>query len=165
MQLLFRKFITVILVILGVIVSPIIFADEKTNSDSKPLIFTPNNIKWGKAPESLPKGAQLAVLEGDPSKDGMFTMRIKLPANYRIPPHWHSIFEHVIVISGKLYLGMGDKFDIKQAKSLPAGSFSIMQPKMHHFAFTHDPAIIQVQDIGPWDITYINPQDDPRNKK
>lgn len=141
-----------------------IFAMENSSS-SDHAIFLPQDIKWQDAPDSLPKGAQLAVLEGNPSEAGPFTMRIKMPANYRIPPHWHPIIEHVTIISGTLYIGMGDKFDEKLAKKLPMGSFAFMAPEMHHFAFTHTPAIIQLHGMGPWGITYVNSQDDPRNQK
>lgn len=164
MRILRFKIMTPILFILSLLVSTSIFAEGKAKSDTDHAIFIPTSIKWVKAPEILPKGAQIAVLEGDPNKAGSFTMRLKLPANYRISPHWHSIMEHVTVLVGTLYLGMGDKFDKKQAVALPAGTFAYMQPNMHHFAFTKAPTIIQLQDIGPWDITYVNPQDDPSKK-
>lgn len=137
----------------------------ENNSSPDHTIFIPKDIKWTTAPDVLPKGAEISVLEGDPSKNGPFTLRLKLPTNYRIPPHWHPVIEHVTVISGTLYIGMGDKFDEKLAKELTMGSFAYMQPGMRHFAFTHSPAIIQLHGIGPWGITYVNPQDDPRNHK
>ena len=140
-----------------------IFAMEN-NGTIDHIIILPKDIKWGPAPDSLPKGAQIAVLEGDPTQEGPFTMRLKMPSNYRIPPHWHPTIEHVTVISGSINLGVGDKFDEKTAKKLPTGAFAYMQPEMHHFAFTHEPAIVQLHGMGPWGITYINPKDDPRNK-
>ncbi len=139
-------------------------ANTSTNVDMN-RVFIPKDIQWSDAPNSLPKGAKIALLEGDPTKEGPFTMRLKFPADYRIPPHWHPAIEHVTVISGILYLGMGDKFDTKLAKALPVGAFAYMQPEMHHFAFTRGESIVQLHGIGPWAITYVDPKDDPRSKK
>jgi quercetin dioxygenase-like cupin family protein len=124
--------------------------------------FNPTQLKWMDAPKALPKNAKIAVLEGDPSKSGAFTLRLKFPANYHIPPHWHPGIEHVTVISGNFYLGMGDQFNKQQSKKLPTGSFAFMPAEMHHFAYTKSPAIIQLHGMGPWGINYVNSQDDPR---
>jgi hypothetical protein len=135
----------------------------QNHSDNK--IITPNEMQWTVGPDALPKGAEMVVLEGNPAKAGPFTLRLKVPADYKIPPHWHPVVEHVTVISGTFYMGMGDKFDEKVATEMPVGSFAFMQPKMHHFAFSHDAAVIQLHGVGPWGITYLNPKDDPRNTK
>src|SRR5712692_7333663 len=129
------------------------------------VMVTPNGLDWVDAPPSVPPGAKLAILEGDPTKPGLFTMRIKFPAGYKIPPHWHPAVEHATVISGALNIGIGDKFDPAKAKELPAGSFSMMPAKTHHFAWVKEETVIQVHGIGPWGINYVNPSDDPRNKK
>jgi quercetin dioxygenase-like cupin family protein len=133
-------------------------------SQTNHVMITPADIIWVDAPPSVPPGAKMAVLEGDPVKPGPFTMRIKLPAGYKIPPHWHPAIEHATVISGALNMGMGDKFDIAKTKELPAGSFSMMPAKAHHFAWAKEETIIQVHGIGPWGINYVNPTDDPRKK-
>jgi quercetin dioxygenase-like cupin family protein len=126
---------------------------------------TPDEMKWSQGPNSLPAGSEITLLEGDPTKAGPFTLRLKFPANYRIQPHWHPVTEHVTVLSGSLYMGMGDQFDEKQAIELSTGSFAYMNAKVHHYAFTHDAAVIQLHGVGPWGITYINPKDDPRLAK
>lgn len=133
------------------------------NTESDHAVFTPKDIHWMNGPDSLPKGAKIAVLEGDPSKAGPFTMRLKFPSNYRIPPHWHPVIEHITVISGNFYIGMGDKFDPKISKTLPTASFAYMMPEMRHFAFTKGEAVVQLYGVGPWGITYVDPKDDPRN--
>ena len=122
-------------------------------------------LKWGEGPPALPKGVQVAVLEGDPSKEGLFTIRATMPAGYKIPPHWHPTTEHVTVIEGTLYLGMGEKLDEAKATELKTGGYAALPEKMAHYAFTKDKCIIQVHAIGPFALTYINPADDPRNKK
>lgn len=126
---------------------------------------TADELKWGPAPPSLPPGAELAVLSGDPSKAGQpFTMRAKFPDGYKVPPHWHPTDENVTVIQGTINIGMGDKFDESQAKALTAGSYAVMPKRMHHFAFARGETIIQIHGTGPFAITYVNPADDPRRK-
>jgi Cupin domain len=126
------------------------------------VVINPGSIKWGDAPPSLPKGAKLAVLYGDPSKAGPFCIRLMAPAGYKIPPHWHSQAEALTVISGTFYLGMGDKMDATAAQPLKAGGFHYLPPKEHHFAFSKATSVVQVNGEGPFDITYINPADDPQ---
>lgn len=157
-----QRFITYTLSTIVLATTSLSFAAD-TNSNHK--IFTPNDIQWSTNIDSLPKGVEVAVLEGDPSKTGPFTLRLKMPANYRIPPHWHPGIEHVTVLSGTFYMGTGDKFDEKQVMEMPTDSFAYMRAKTYHFAFTHDPVILQLHGIGPWGVTYLNPQDDPRNVK
>ncbi len=128
---------------------------------SEMVVINPGSIKWGDAPPSLPKGAKLAVLYGDPSKAGPFCIRLMAPAGYKIPPHWHSQAEALTVISGTFYLGMGDKMDATAAQPLKAGGFHYLPPKEHHFAFSKASSVVQVNGEGPFDITYINPADDP----
>ncbi|MGQ3889115.1 cupin domain-containing protein [Legionella sp. CNM-1927-20] len=143
--------------------STTLFALDSNQAQGPHAIFTPADIKWTPAPNSLPQGAQVSILEGNPVEKGLFTMRIKMPANYRIPPHWHPVVEHVTVISGTFYMGMGDRLDEKKATQMPPGSFAYMPIAMHHYAFTHEPVVIQLHGNGPWGITYVNSKDDPRN--
>lgn len=127
--------------------------------------FTPADVKWGEAPPALPKGAKFAVLEGDPTAPGPFTMRLWVPAGYRIQPHWHPAIEHVTVISGSFFMGMGDTWDESKGHEMPAGSFGYMAAGIKHFAWAKVETVVQVHGIGPWGITYVNPSDDPRNQK
>ncbi|NKB69036.1 MAG: cupin [Candidatus Latescibacteria bacterium] len=120
-------------------------------------------LTWKEGPASLPKGAKFAVMEGNPSQAGEFTMRLKVPANYKIAPHWHPAIEHVTVISGSFYMGLGEMFDAAKASKMDVGGFAAMAVGTKHFAFTKDEgAIVQLHGMGPWGITYINPTDDPR---
>ena len=123
------------------------------------------DLKWMDGPPGLPAGAKFAVLDGDPSKEGLFTIRAVLPANYKIPAHWHPTTENVTVLEGTLYLGMGEKLDESKATALIAGGFTALPGKMGHFAFSKEGATIQVYAMGPFAITYYNPADDPRTKK
>ena len=104
------------------------------------------------------------MLLGDPSKEGLFVIRLKAPKGYRIPPHTHPNQEVVTVISGTINLGMGETADPAKAKALPAGTLYSLPPGMAHFARFEEETVIQVSTIGPWGINYINPKDDPRQK-
>jgi len=123
------------------------------------------DIKWADAPPSLPKGAKVAVLRGDPGKSGPFVIRLSAPAGYKVPPHWHSQDENLTVLSGTLYLGAGDKVEPGKAHALGAGGVHFLPGKAHHYAFARVRTVIQVNGNGPFDVTYINPDDDPQKAK
>ena len=131
------------------------------NVDAHKVIL-PQAIEWVAAPGSLPAGAQLAVLDGDPSREGMFTMRIKTPKGYRIPPHTHPKAEAVTVISGAVSLGRGQSADRASVEHMPAGSFASMPAGVLHYVFVDEDAVLQVNAAGPWGIDYYDPKDDPR---
>jgi quercetin dioxygenase-like cupin family protein len=124
--------------------------------------WAPGELEWGPAPDVLPAGAKLAVLEGDPTKRGEFTMRLKMPDGYRIPPHFHPRMEHVTLISGSAYVGMGDKFDESKMSGMSVGTFAWIKPGAHHFAMAKGETVIQLHGNGPWELNYVNSQDDPR---
>ena len=128
-------------------------------------VVTPDAMKWVDAPPSLPPGAKVVVLEGDPTTEGPFVMRAKMPDGYRIMPHTHPKDERVTVLSGTLYMGLGEKFDEQAAKAMPAGSYGRTAAGVRHFAYARGETVIQVHGTGPWVIDYVNPDDDPRKKK
>ena len=127
------------------------------------IMVTPADLQWTDV-ASLPAGTKIAVIEGPITEAVPFTFRIKFPANTKVLPHWHPAIERVTVLSGTLNLGVGDTFDQAKTKALPAGSISIMEPKMHHFGWIGEETIVQLSGMGPWGITYVNPADDPRKK-
>ncbi len=148
---------------LGSIAAPVALAQSGTHMASDHMMATPDELKWVDIP-SLPPGAKLAVIEGPINQAGPVTFRLRLPANYQIPAHWHPAIEHVTVISGTFNMGTGDKLDQTKSRALTAGSVAIMQPKTNHFAWTKDETIVQVHGMGPWGVTYVNPADDPRKQ-
>lgn len=132
---------------------------------AKHVLVEPDSITWGPPPPSLPPGAQMAVLDGDPSKAGVpFVVRAKLPDGYRVAPHFHPTAENVVVLSGAFLVGMGDTFDESSMKTLGAGGFTKVPKGMHHFAMSKGETVIQVHGVGPFALTYVNPSDDPRGK-
>lgn len=128
------------------------------------LMVLPGELKWTDVP-SVPPGAKAAVLEGPMNEAVPFTVRLKFPANYDLPAHWHPAIEHVTVISGTFNMGMGDALDRAKTRPLPVGAVAIMHPGTRHFAWTGEETIVQIHGVGPWGINYVNPADDPRKKK
>ena len=126
------------------------------------VMLSPDALEWKPAPAVLPPGAQLAVLFGDPGKEGLFAMRLKMPAGYAVPPHTHPVDEVVTVISGNFKLGMGETAEKGAATTLPPGSFFALPPGSAHFAYTDEETVVQISTNGPWALNYVNPEDDPR---
>jgi len=128
------------------------------------------NVKeaqWGPAPPMLPPGAQIAVLSGDPTKSGAYAVRLKFPANYSIPAHYHPTDENVVVVSGSFTIGAGDKL-VKGAanKTLGVGGYALAAANMNHFAYTTSAeTTIVLYGQGPVEFKYVNPSDDPRNAR
>jgi len=125
------------------------------------MLAKPADAKWGPAPPVLPKGAQLAVVSGDPGKEGPFVIRLKMPKGYRIPAHTHPTAEYVTVLSGHFHAGMGDKLDQKKGTAFAPAGFVAMPANMRHYAWTSSETVIQIQSTGPFAMTYVNPADDP----
>jgi len=136
----------------------------KSAATSKHVMVTPGDLQWGPGPPGLPAGAQAAVIDGDPGKAGLFTLRAKLPDGYRIPPHSHPTDEHVTVLSGTLKAGSGAKWDDASMHPLTAGGYAKMVKGVNHYVAAQGETIIQVTAMGPFLITYADPKDDPRKK-
>jgi quercetin dioxygenase-like cupin family protein len=150
---------------LFVVVAIAITAPEKAATTSEHKVISPSEIQWADAPPSLPPGAKMAVLDGDPNKAGSFTIRMKAPTGYKIAPHTHPTAERVTVISGSFKIGMGDKLDDASAQEMGPGSFVMLPAGMKHFATSSTESVIQINSEGPFQINYVNPSDDPRNAK
>jgi len=128
------------------------------------LIYRSADVEWRDGPGSLAAGAQFAVLEGDPGQPGVFTMRIRMPDGFVIAPHWHAGVERVTVLSGVFHLGHGDEVDRSRAERLPSGSYFSLPPGMRHYAIMEGETVVQLSSLGPWEISYVNPADDPRQR-
>ena len=128
-------------------------------------LHRPDDLKWQDGPASLPPGAKIAVLEGDPTKPGPFVFRVKVPDGYKIPPHTHPKPERVTVIAGTFNIGMGDTFDDTKGQEMPVGTYGTWPAGMKHFVWVKGETVIQFHGDGPWTITYVNAADDPRTQK
>ena len=129
------------------------------------IMLNTGDFKWMDAPPGLPPGSKVSVLSGDPSKPGPFTIRAMFPENYKVPPHTHPSYENVVVLEGSLYMGSGEKLEESKAMKLDAGGYSAIPANAPHYVFCKDKVTLQINGEGPFAINYINPADDPRNKK
>ena len=126
------------------------------------LIVTPDEFEWSGV-ASMEAGAEITVIEGDLSKEEPFTMRLRLPANYRIEPHIHPAYERVTVLAGSLHFAHGETFDRSATAALPEGGVAIMPPGAPMFGYTTEETVIQLHGVGPWGIEYLDSEDDPRS--
>lgn len=141
------------------LVSPSVSAQEQPDH----ILSQPDELKWNDV-SSLPPGVKVAVIQGPMNEAKPFTVKLKFPANYELPAHYHPAVEHVTVVSGTFNMGAGDKIDKKQTTALPVGGVLIMPPEMRHYAWTDKETIVQLTGTGPWEIIYVDPKDDPRKK-
>jgi quercetin dioxygenase-like cupin family protein len=148
------------ILLLGLLVA--IIQPMAVNAADEHVVAQADTMKWGPAPPALPKGAQMAVIAGDPGKEVPYVLRVKVPAGYKVPAHTHPSDENVTVISGNFHIGMGAKLDETKGDSLKAGGFTIAPKGMQHYAWFTEETVIQIHGVGPFAITYVNPADDPR---
>jgi quercetin dioxygenase-like cupin family protein len=123
---------------------------------TEPKIVAAADTPWGEGPASLPAGAQMVILDGHPGKNGPFTIRLKMPPGYKIPPHTHTVAERITVISGAVYLGIGKKFDDTAGRQLNAGDFAVLPPGVPHFAWSTTEAVLQIHSEGPFHRRFVD---------
>ena len=123
-----------------------------------------DDIQWGPAPPIFPKGAEMAVLQGDPSKAEEFTVRLRMPNGYKIAPHTHPTVENVTVLKGTFFAGMGEQFSEANLKAFPRDAFASIPANHAHYAMARGQTIVQVHGLGPFVLTYVNPADDPTKR-
>jgi hypothetical protein len=153
--------ITVRSIVTSAALTVLVTAGSGVLAQSGHVVVPADKLQWGPAPPVLPAGAQIAVLEGNPSEKGPVVLRLKFPASYNIPAHWHSMTERITVISGAFNIGMGDKLDRKSTQLLAPGGFVSLPSNMRHFAWTSAPTVVQINLEGPFDLFYVNPADNP----
>lgn len=133
-------------------------AAEKAAAE-KPMALKAGDVAWSNAdvPGFAP-GMKMAVLYGDPSKEGAYTLRLKFPDGYAFPPHWHPTLEYVTVVSGTFYLGMGDTVDKSAAQPYKPGDFLVAPPHMSHFGWVKGETVVQLHGMGPFAIKLAGEQ-------
>jgi quercetin dioxygenase-like cupin family protein len=131
---------------------------QAPSSDAQHSIVSADAVPW----KPLRPGAEIAVVSGDPNKEGSpFVMRFRYRGKARIPPHWHPVDEHITVLSGTFLIGMGERGDESATTALGAGAYAFVPAKMAHYAWTTGDTLVQIHGIGPFSINYVNPADDP----
>jgi quercetin dioxygenase-like cupin family protein len=118
------------------------------------------DLQWGPAP-GLPAGAEIAVLQGDPASNQPFTIRLRFPNGYKVPPHTHPTVENVTVLSGTFLAGMGTQFDESKMQAFGRDGFASIPAEHAHYAKARGLTVIQLHAVGPFVINYVNPADAP----
>jgi hypothetical protein len=125
------------------------------------IAVAPESIVWKDGPPSLPAGSKIAVLEGNPKEEGIFTMRVRVPAGAALAPHWHPRDERVTILSGAVELGFGTTADRTNVTRFGAGSFYVNPPRTMHYLFFPEETVMQMTGVGPWEIhaTDVSPRE------
>lgn len=154
---------TIALALLFVFSAPLAGVAQQHQGQDHHAVAKADALTWS-APAAYAKGAQLAVLKGDPTKEGLYVVRLKVPAGYKIAPHTHPNDENVTVLTGAFTIGTGDTFDETKGETLKPGGYSFVMKGMTHYAWFPEETVIQLHGMGPQGITYVNPADDPRKQ-
>ena len=137
-------------------------AQDASHAHGHTLLKSGDAVQWQPGPPDLPKGTQIAVLNGDPAKPGAFVLRVKFPPNTVVAPHRHATDENLTVLSGEVYHGMGETLDKARGERMGAGGFVFLPGMMPHSVWTAaGEAVVQVTGTGPFGLIYVNPADDP----
>ena len=155
-----RRFLVASLVVLLVVAG----AALAQGTASQHVLVEGKELKWGAPPPIFEQSAKFTVVSGDPGKAGLYVVRLDMPAGYKIMPHWHPTDEHVTVLSGTFALGMGEKFEESKMKALQANGYALLPAEMRHYAMAKSRAVVQVHGMGPFQLSYVNPADDPSKR-
>lgn len=151
-------------IIMTCIGASLAYADHDAQGNyTPPVVITPDKINWSTF-NAFPPGAKAAFLTGDPRKPGYFALRVKIPPNYKVPPNWQTVEIFVTVLSGSYSIGVGNNFNPKNGKTLPSTGSVVIPADSHLYFWSKKGAILEIHGVGPWDIHYVNPADDPRNR-
>lgn len=155
--------ILVCLATLSVMSGPLLAGEEQLPYHGEGhVMVAPEELEWGPV-ASMGEGAEIAVIEGDLSKEAPFTFRLRLQDGFRIEPHVHPAYERGTILQGTLHFAHGEEFDRDQTRALEEGSSFIMAPGDPMFGYAEGEVIFQLHGTGPWGIEYLDPEDDPRN--
>jgi quercetin dioxygenase-like cupin family protein len=127
-----------------------------------PRALSPHEFVWKPAPPAFPPGSEVAVLYGDPAKQGLFVLRARASKGFRLGVHTHPAPELLTVLSGAIRVGVGASVDPAKEKTVAAGGFSAMPPGLAHWLAIEEDAVVQINGLGPWGIEYLDARDDPR---
>ena len=125
------------------------------------IVVNQKDVKWAAAPAAFPKGLKFSVLYGDPKSAGNFVMRVMTPSNYKLPPHWHTHAQQVTVLSGALYVKTFDEAGGGTEQTVRPGGFLRLPAKTRQYTYTKSPTVFEIHAEGPFDVNYVNPNDDP----
>ncbi len=128
----------------------------EASSPPSAIQWSVDALPWRPGPPTLPAGARVAVLEGNPSQPGIFTMRVQLPAGSRLAPHTHPRPERVTVLSGSVGVGFGEQVDGSAIRRFHAGDYYMNPPDVPHYVDIAETSVVQITGEGPWEIHPID---------
>jgi quercetin dioxygenase-like cupin family protein len=152
-----RKFAVVLV---GAAIS--LAAPSAVMAEAPGFVLSQDKLEWREGPPELPPGAEVAMLFGNPAQGGPFILRLRAAKGYKVGPHKHSGMETLTVLSGSLRYGEGNKVDPLVEQTLSTGGFAAAPAEMVHWVSFNDNTVVQITGVGPWNITYLDPRDDPR---
>lgn len=144
-----------------VLFAVLIVSAALATAQEAPIGVTPESVVWSDGPPTLPTGSKMAILEGNPRAEGMFTMRVRIPAGSAVPPHWHPRQERVTVLSGAVDLGFGSVANKELVTRYRAGSFYVNPPRVMHYLFFPEATEMQITGVGPWELMTTDPNAPP----
>jgi anti-sigma factor ChrR (cupin superfamily) len=119
---------------------------------AEPIQIDADGVVWADAPASMPKGTKMAILEGDPKKEGIFTIRLKAPPGFELPVHTHPADERVTVLAGSIAVGFGKTMDKSRGRVFKAGAFYVNPTPTPHFVWSDEGCVVQITGVGPWRV-------------
>lgn len=122
-----------------------------------------SELKWGDTGPQFPD-TQVVILDGDPGKRNLVALRWRCPSNYKFLPHTHPGTERVTVLSGKVLLALGEKYDAAKLTEVGAGGYFVIPAKAPHYGECVEETVLEIHTPGPLGTTYVNPADDPSKK-
>ena len=120
------------------------------------LVQRANEVVWGPCPPTLPTDCKMAVLEGSPKQEMLFTARFRIDGTLEMKPHRHPQNERVTILEGKVGVGFGDEIDRDNVTWFGPGDYYVNLKGAHHFVLADAPALIQITGIGPWKVNYLD---------
>jgi quercetin dioxygenase-like cupin family protein len=132
-------------------------AGDGPNVPADAIQIRADDVVWSPGPPTLPEGTRMMVLEGDPRKEGLFTIRLQIPAGTRLQPHRHPREERATILSGEVRVGFGDAFDEADMTAFGPGSYYVNPPKSHHYVWIVEDSVMQLTGMGPWELHYLKP--------
>lgn len=137
------------------VILTIVRAEESLILPAGTVQHSVDTLRWTKGPPSMPPGSRIVLLEGDPKTEGLYTIRLSIPAGARLPSHWHPRDERVTVLSGRIGVGFGDRFDNGQLRYFDAGSYYVNPAHSHHYVYFPEATVVQVTGMGPWETHLV----------
>ncbi|HXF48981.1 MAG TPA: cupin domain-containing protein [Verrucomicrobiae bacterium] len=145
----------------------LLFAQEepsipKVETPSRPLLVNSYELNWLNPPAGVRKGARVALVHGIPASEP-YAQFVKVPRGYAFKPHFHEQDESVLLLSGTVVVGFGDKIDQEKGTVLTSGAYGFIPAGKAHWAVAKTDAMFYQHVSGPASVTYVHPEDDPRN--